>query len=154
MYNLQKKIKEQRQATGQGKPSHENKTGRISVRDKLLTQGLCLELLCKCLLMFTQVTSVCDIYFLYLIEIQDISKDLPEGCRLSFPDADKIHQILLKVQPLAGFWKDGTFLFDIVVPFEYNIMVCFTSFYPLKNQSLYLSISHNGFSLHRLRVRQ
>lgn len=38
MYNLQKKIKEQKQAAA-GKCSSENKTGRVSVRDRLLTQG-------------------------------------------------------------------------------------------------------------------
>ena len=38
MYNLQKKIKEQKEGNVQRQTS-DNKTGRISVRDRLLTQG-------------------------------------------------------------------------------------------------------------------
>lgn len=54
MYNLQKKIKEQKEGNIQ-RQTADNKTGRISVRDRLLTQGMeklgssssikCLELL-------------------------------------------------------------------------------------------------------------
>lgn len=61
--------------------------------------------------------------WIFIPEIENVSNDLPEGCQLSFPDADKIHEILLQIKPSSGYWKEGTFLFDVSVPLEYNIMV-------------------------------
>ena len=57
-------------------------------------------------------------------EVQDLTGNLPEGCQLVFPDANKLHEIVIRVTPPSGYWSRGTFVFDICVPLEYNIMVC------------------------------
>ena len=41
-----------------------------------------------------------------------------------FPDANELHEIVIRVTPPSGYWSHGTFVFDICVPLEYNIMVC------------------------------
>lgn len=57
------------------------------------------------------------------LEVQIVSKDMPEGCQLHFPDPNKLHEMNLYVIPPSGYWKDGRFVFEIAVPLEYNILV-------------------------------
>ncbi|KAF6019901.1 UBE2F [Bugula neritina] len=93
MYNLQKRIKEQTNKKTSSEPTCENSTGRVSVRDRLLIQ-----------------------------EVNEVPDHLPKGCNIIFPNPDRLHEILLRINPNSGYWKGGTFEFEISVPLEYNIM--------------------------------
>ncbi|XP_067932166.1 NEDD8-conjugating enzyme UBE2F-like [Watersipora subatra] len=90
MYNLQRKIREQNST--EPKPNSGG-TGRLSIRDYLLTQ-----------------------------EIAEIREHLPSGCAIDIADPDILHEIVLRISPQTGYWKEGTFVFAISVPSEYNIM--------------------------------
>jgi ubiquitin-conjugating enzyme E2 F len=43
------------------------------------------------------------------------------SCKVSFPDANKIHHMQLTIQPEEGMWRRGRFVFNINVPEGYNI---------------------------------
>lgn len=61
-------------------------------------------------------------YILY-VEVPEASENLPAGCSLQIPEPDALHEIVLRVSPTTGYWRDGTFEFYITVPLEYNISV-------------------------------
>lgn len=58
-----------------------------------------------------------------LTEVQSLTDNLPDGCQVAFPDANKLHELVISIAPPSGYWSRGTFVFDISVPLEYNIMV-------------------------------
>lgn len=58
-----------------------------------------------------------------VVEVQDVSRDLPHGCELTFPDPDELHIMTLSVRPPTGYWANGIFLFQIEIPPEYNMLV-------------------------------
>ncbi|KAK3736113.1 hypothetical protein QZH41_013532, partial [Actinostola sp. cb2023] len=54
-------------------------------------------------------------------EAQEMVEYLPETCKVDFKNPNRLHDFHLTVVPDEGFWKDGIFIFHIVVPEEYNI---------------------------------
>lgn len=54
-------------------------------------------------------------------EVTDIQSCMPKTCQVSFQDVDDLRQFTLTVRPDEGYWKGGTFVFEIHVPTEYNI---------------------------------
>ena len=54
-------------------------------------------------------------------EVSDIESCLPRTCKINFEDVDDLREFTLTVKPDEGYWKGGTFVFNISVPTEYNI---------------------------------
>ena len=54
-------------------------------------------------------------------EVSEIQSCLPRTCKIDFEDVDDLREFTLTVKPEEGYWKDGTFVFNIFVPTEYNI---------------------------------
>lgn len=73
---------------------HQNETKRSAIRDRLL-----------------------------LKEVQDLEQDLPPTCKVFYPDSNILSEFTLTITPDEGFWRDGKFRFNVVVPDEYNMMV-------------------------------
>lgn len=73
-----------------------NESRRISVRDRLLVK-----------------------------EVQEMEQNLPSTCNAYFSDPNVLSEFTLTITPDEGFWKDGKFKFNISVPEEYNMTVCF-----------------------------
>jgi len=93
MITLAKKIKEEREKKEKGNNATENpKTTRISVRDKLLTK-----------------------------EVTELEENLPESCKVDFKDPNILYEFTLTVTPGEGYWKEGIFIFHVMIPEEYNI---------------------------------
>ncbi|XP_031567861.1 NEDD8-conjugating enzyme UBE2F-like [Actinia tenebrosa] len=93
MITLSKKIKEEKEKKGKGLSTNESRKGqRISVRDALLIK-----------------------------EAQEMEEYLPATCKVDFKNPNILCDFHLTVVPDEGFWKDGIFIFHIVVPEEYNI---------------------------------
>uniref|UniRef100_H2YQW8 E2 NEDD8-conjugating enzyme n=1 Tax=Ciona savignyi TaxID=51511 RepID=H2YQW8_CIOSA len=44
-----------------------------------------------------------------------------KGCELTFPDANVLHNFTICVRPDEGMWKDGSFVFMVSIPEEYNM---------------------------------
>lgn len=93
MITLAKKIKEEREKKEKGNNATESpKSTRISVRDKLLTK-----------------------------EVTELEENLPESCKVDFKDPNVLHEFTLTVTPGEGYWKEGIFIFHVMIPEEYNI---------------------------------
>ncbi|XP_058952050.2 NEDD8-conjugating enzyme UBE2F [Pocillopora verrucosa] len=93
MITLAKKIKEERDKKEKGDHVTGNtKSGRTSIRDKLLTK-----------------------------EVTELEENVPESCQVDFKDPNILHEFTLTVTPGEGYWKDGIFIFHIMIPEEYNI---------------------------------
>ncbi|RMX55342.1 hypothetical protein pdam_00019122, partial [Pocillopora damicornis] len=93
MITLAKKIKEERDKKEKGDHGTGNtKSGRTSIRDKLLTK-----------------------------EVTELEENVPESCQVDFKDPNILHEFTLTVTPGEGYWKDGIFIFHILIPEEYNI---------------------------------
>lgn len=54
-------------------------------------------------------------------EVSEIQSCLPRTCKIDFEDVDDLREFTLTVKPEEGYWKGGTFVFNIFVPTEYNI---------------------------------
>lgn len=56
-------------------------------------------------------------------EVQELEQNLPNTCKIHYPDPDVLSEFTLTISPDEGFWKDGKFKFSVNVPEEYNMMV-------------------------------
>ncbi|XP_039197865.1 NEDD8-conjugating enzyme UBE2F isoform X2 [Crotalus tigris] len=68
-------------------------TRRVSIRDKLLVK-----------------------------EVAELEVNLPCTCEVNFPDPNKLHFFLLIINPDEGYYRNGTFQFEIEVPDAYNMV--------------------------------
>ncbi|XP_070588334.1 NEDD8-conjugating enzyme UBE2F isoform X2 [Erythrolamprus reginae] len=68
-------------------------TRRVSIRDKLLVK-----------------------------EVAELEVNLPCTCEVNFPDPNKLHFFLLIINPDEGYYRNGTFQFEIDVPDAYNMV--------------------------------
>lgn len=104
MLNLQKRIK--------GIDENKEYLGtRISIRDKLLSQGGFIS---------------CDNQtFIFTLEVKELEHRLRDvrTCKLSFPSTSALHEMELTVTPATGLYANGVFKFSIHVPPEYNNVV-------------------------------
>lgn len=75
-----------------------------------------------------------------VLEVNEVPDHLPKGCNIIFPNPDRLHEILLRINPNSGYWKGGTFEFEISVPLEYNIMVTNHQSCIRNNASIYLLV--------------
>lgn len=44
-----------------------------------------------------------------------------DTCTLKFENPDNLHKFKVVIQPDEGYWRNGHFTFEIIVPPEYNI---------------------------------
>lgn len=56
-------------------------------------------------------------------EIQNMEKDLPKTCSVNFRDPHVLSEFILTIKPDEGFYRNGTFHFQVSVPEEYNMTV-------------------------------
>lgn len=85
----------QKKKEEQEKKEQEDKPGfakQMSIRSKLLTQ-----------------------------EVAELQPELPKTCSVEFGDVDNLRKFMLTIKPSEGYWKGGTFVFEISIPKEYNI---------------------------------
>ena len=61
--------------------------------------------------------------FFLLIEVQELEQNLPDSCKVTFANHDRLHEFSLTVTPDTGYWHGGVFTFEVSVPEEYNIVV-------------------------------
>lgn len=54
-------------------------------------------------------------------EVSEIQSCLPSTCSIKFDDIDDLRELTVTVQPDEGYWKDGRFVFDLLIPSEYNV---------------------------------
>ncbi|CAH3018758.1 unnamed protein product [Porites evermanni] len=93
MITLSKKIKEERDKKEKVKStSGSPKISRISVRDKLLVK-----------------------------EVTELEENALESCKVEFKDPNVLHEFTLTITPGEGYWKDGIFIFHVLIPEDYNI---------------------------------
>lgn len=90
MFSLLQKLKDRNAADS---ITRGNRTGRIPVRDLLLTK-----------------------------EMQELMTCGLPACSVRLPNVDVFHEFHLDVTPSTGFWAGGTFDFYVSVPLEYNML--------------------------------
>ncbi|XP_026563394.1 NEDD8-conjugating enzyme UBE2F isoform X1 [Pseudonaja textilis] len=73
--------------------STSDSTRRVSIRDKLLVK-----------------------------EVAELEINLPCTCEVNYPDPNKLHFFLLIINPDEGYYRNGTFQFEIEVPDAYNMV--------------------------------
>lgn len=54
-------------------------------------------------------------------EVSEIQSCMPKTCQVNFENVDDLRQFTLTIRPEEGYWKGGTFVFEIKIPAEYNI---------------------------------
>ncbi|KAM7539614.1 hypothetical protein Aperf_G00000024207 [Anoplocephala perfoliata] len=93
MLRLAEKIRRKQEGEVSNEPDFASSPSLInaSVRDKLLAQ-----------------------------EIPDIKTNLPNTCKITYPDPNKLHEFRLEISPKEGIWQHGHFVFDFNVPETYN----------------------------------
>ncbi|XP_065826697.1 NEDD8-conjugating enzyme UBE2F-like [Oscarella lobularis] len=47
--------------------------------------------------------------------------ELPSTCKMNFDNVDDLREFTLVIQPDEGYWKGGSFTFQVKVPEEYNV---------------------------------
>lgn len=100
--------------------SDEGTTSRASIRDRLLVK-----------------------------EAQEMSQLLPTCCSVHYNNENDLSKFTLTVRPTEGYWESGTFIFEITVTEEYNMVVNMQMFiFSIKN------FQKNFFSLLLLNVLQ
>lgn len=52
-----------------------------------------------------------------------MEQTIPSTCRVKFDNPDALHDFSVIIQPDEGFWKNGKFLFHVVINEDYNISV-------------------------------
>lgn len=52
-----------------------------------------------------------------------MEQTIPSTCRVKFENPDALHEFSVIIQPDEGFWKNGKFLFHVVINEDYNISV-------------------------------
>uniref|UniRef100_A0A2D4GS29 UBC core domain-containing protein n=1 Tax=Micrurus corallinus TaxID=54390 RepID=A0A2D4GS29_MICCO len=77
--------------------STSDSTRRVSIRDKLLVK-----------------------------EVAELEVNLPCTCEVNYPDPNKLHFFLLIINPDEGYYRNGTFQFEIEVPDAYNMVKLWT----------------------------
>ncbi|MGH0149697.1 UNVERIFIED_CONTAM: hypothetical protein FKN15_035881 [Acipenser sinensis] len=80
---------------------------RVSIRDRLLVKGSALQ------------------YKLPLAahsEVAELEANLPNTCKVNFPDVNKLHHFQLDVTPDEGYYQSGKFQFEVDVPEAYNMV--------------------------------
>lgn len=84
----------QRLKRNSNRQSDEGTTSRASIRDRLLVK-----------------------------EAQEMSQLLPSCCSVHYNNENDLSKFTLTVRPTEGFWEGGTFVFEITVTEEYNMVV-------------------------------
>lgn len=74
--------------------SDKSTTKRVSIRDRLLVK-----------------------------EVQEMEQNLPNTCKIYFPDPNVLCEFSLVISPDEGFWQGGRFKFNVEVTEEYNMAV-------------------------------
>ena len=92
MFKLKQKCKEEQEKKAQEATRPPTLGKQMSVRSRFLTQ-----------------------------EVSEVEACLPKTCRIQFDNVDDLRQFVLIISPDEGYWRGGTFVFDIHVPVEYNI---------------------------------
>lgn len=92
--------------------SDEGTTSRASIRDRLLVK-----------------------------EAQEMSQLLPTCCSVHYNNENDLSKFTLTVRPTEGYWESGTFIFEITVTEEYNMVVNMQMFiFSIKNfQKIFLA---------------
>ncbi|XP_065888713.1 NEDD8-conjugating enzyme UBE2F-like [Dysidea avara] len=54
-------------------------------------------------------------------EVAELQPELPKTCSVTFGDVDDLRMFTLTIKPSEGYWKGGSFVFEITIPKEYNI---------------------------------
>ncbi|XP_071823077.1 NEDD8-conjugating enzyme UBE2F-like isoform X1 [Apostichopus japonicus] len=95
MLTLSKKLREDASHAQPSSQQRENTNNgkRASIRDKLLVK-----------------------------EIPEMEANLPGTCRVEFDDSDQLSLFRLTISPDEGYWKGGKFVFNVIVPDEYNMV--------------------------------
>lgn len=62
----------------------------------------------------------CRAYFFKVMELTP--EVLPLSVRVRFPNPNSLHHILVCIKPTEGYWKGGSFDFEVNVPEEYNMV--------------------------------
>ena len=92
MFKLQQKRKEEADKKAREATSPPALSKQMSVRSRYLTQ-----------------------------EVSEIQACMPKTCTVNFDDVNDLRKFTLVIKPDEGYWKGGTFTFEITVPIEYNI---------------------------------
>ncbi|RXM34156.1 NEDD8-conjugating enzyme UBE2F [Acipenser ruthenus] len=54
-------------------------------------------------------------------EVAELEANLPNTCKVNFPDVNKLHHFQLDVTPDEGYYQSGKFQFEVEVPEAYNM---------------------------------
>lgn len=60
---------------------------------------------------------------LLIKEAQEMSQLLPICCTVHYNDENDLSNFILTVKPTEGYWEGGSFIFEIKVTEEYNMVV-------------------------------
>ncbi|XP_016323367.1 NEDD8-conjugating enzyme UBE2F [Sinocyclocheilus anshuiensis] len=59
---------------------------------------------------------------LLIKEVSELEANLPNTCKVTFPDENKLYHIQLAISPDEGYYLGGKFQFEIEVPEAYNMV--------------------------------
>uniref|UniRef100_A0A8B9R338 E2 NEDD8-conjugating enzyme n=1 Tax=Astyanax mexicanus TaxID=7994 RepID=A0A8B9R338_ASTMX len=94
MLTLASKLKREEGVRAGGSPtSSHDASHRVSIRDRLLIK-----------------------------EVAELEANLPNTCKVTFVDVNKLHHFQLAITPDEGYYQSGKFQFEIEVPEAYNMV--------------------------------
>lgn len=94
MLTLASKLKREEGVRAGGSPTGSHDAShRVSVRDRLLIK-----------------------------EVAELEANLPNTCKVTFLDVNKLHHFQLAITPDEGYYQSGKFQFEIEVPEAYNMV--------------------------------
>uniref|UniRef100_A0A3B4CYF6 E2 NEDD8-conjugating enzyme n=1 Tax=Pygocentrus nattereri TaxID=42514 RepID=A0A3B4CYF6_PYGNA len=94
MLTLASKLKREEGVRAGGSPAGSHDAShRVSIRDRLLIK-----------------------------EVAELEANLPNTCKVTFHDVNKLHHFQLAITPDEGYYQGGKFQFEIEVPEAYNMV--------------------------------
>jgi len=56
-------------------------------------------------------------------EASELGEITPRTCSVYFDDPDDLRRFRVIISPDEGYWRGGAFIFEVMVPEDYNIKV-------------------------------
>ena len=142
MITIRKKLAEQAANSQQKGPDGKEIKRRPSIRSQLLTAGkidtMYSELHClnaSCHTFLIEVSELGDVLPSQLLPLSvsltlkhqvNVSNLLSGNCKIYYDNPDDLKKFRVVIKPEEGYWRGGTFKFEITVPPDYNNKVFFS----------------------------
>ncbi|MGH0140214.1 UNVERIFIED_CONTAM: hypothetical protein FKN15_070812 [Acipenser sinensis] len=108
-------------AVSRGHPGRPNPPSPRATLGQLSAASWKLPSTVGCGIAWTRTRDVQAIERILHSKVAELEANLPNTCKVNFPDVNKLHHFQLDVTPDEGYYQSGKFQFEVDVPEAYNM---------------------------------